>query len=54
MYMRNWGEGKIGLEALSRFLKHEKLENVPLLTEPPVMGLSELKDELEKLREIAK
>lgn len=41
------GEGKIGLDALQRFAKHPKLQNIPVLLEPPIMSDEQLKKELE-------
>lgn len=48
------GDGKIGLEALGRFAKHEKLKGIPVLTEPPVMSENDLRAEFDKLRLLAK
>lgn len=32
------GEGRIGVEALKRFVLHPKIESIPLLVEPPVLS----------------
>ena len=43
------GEGKIGLDALKKFAMHEKLQHIPLLSEPPVMSEDELASEFKKI-----
>ena len=44
------GEGKIGLEALKRFAQQPKLQNIPVLLEPPMMSDEQLRKELELVR----
>jgi len=44
------GEGKIGLEALKRFAQQPKLQNIPVLLEPPLMSDEQLRKELELVR----
>jgi len=43
------GEGKIGLSPLKEFIMHEKLQHIPVLTEPPVVSEEELASEFEKI-----
>ena len=43
------GEGQIGIENLKRFAMHQKLQHIPILSEPPVIPENELKIELQKI-----
>lgn len=43
------GEGKIGFEALKRFVMHPKLKHIPVLSEPPSMSDDKLEEEFKKI-----
>ncbi|KKP29610.1 MAG: putative endonuclease 4 [candidate division TM6 bacterium GW2011_GWF2_30_66] len=44
------GEGKIGIEALKRFAQQDKLKNIPMLLEPPMMSDDQLRRELDLVK----
>lgn len=49
------GEGEIGMAAISQIVNHPKLKDIPFILETPgLKSESTMKDEIEKLREIAK